>query len=333
MMHGLFTGRSLVRGAGIALFSSILVFQGMGCGKKDGNSSRDASPAGQVPSTRNAVDVQEGKGDTGSRHDRISVFVVPSSPGRSTPPSISMKSPPGQGAQVLGVQWLVNGSDASTGQTLPADRFRRGDKVQAIVKLRTAAGEKNLSTAEVVAINALPTVVGVRIEPDAPTNGATVRVIADGEDPDGDPVTFRYQWYVNDVTVPGGSDSMNLKNIRKGSWIHVAVTPNDGFGDGAWRYSPRHQVVNAPPVVKNPPPTEVPPSRLLKHTIVAEDPDGDPLTYVLEKSPPGLVMVGSTLSWQVPPEFLGRNAEIVVLVSDNDGGSTRVTYNLTVREK
>ena len=270
-------GRSVGKETVIALLSTLLVFTGIGCGKKDGNSSQVVLLPGQATSTGSTTDVQEGKGGTGSLADRFAVFVVPSSPSRSTPPSISVKSPPGQGAEVLGVQWLVNGTDAGRGQTLPADRFRRGDKIQAIVKLRAAAGEENLSTAEVVAINALPTVVGARIEPKAPTNGSTVRVIAEGEDPDGDPVTFTYKWYVNDVVVPGGSDSLMLNDVKKGSWIHVAVTSNDGTGDGAWRYSPRYQVVNAPPVVKNPPPTEIPSSRLLKYTIVAEDPDGDPL--------------------------------------------------------
>ena len=144
------------------------------------------------------------------------------------------------------MQWLVNGTDAGRGETLPADRYRRGDKIQATVKLRAAAGEENLSTAEVVAINALPTVVGARIEPKAPTNGSTVRVTAEGEDPDGDPVTFNYKWYVNDVVVSGDTDSLILKDVKRGSRIHVAVTPNDGFGDGAWRYSPRYQVQNAP---------------------------------------------------------------------------------------
>jgi hypothetical protein len=333
MRCGFNWGRSIGKETVIALLSSLLFLSGIGCGNKDENASRVAPMTGQDTSAGKTIDVQGRKAGTDSLPSRFAVFIAPSSPSRSVPPSISVKSPPGQGAEVLGVQWFVNGTDASREQTLSADRFRRGDKINAVVKLRTAAGEENLSTAEVVVVNALPTVVGARIEPKAPTNGGTVRVIAEGDDPDGDPVTFKYKWYVNDLLISGDTDSMILKDVKKGSWVHVAVTSNDGFGDGAWMYSPRYQVVNAPPVVKNPPPTEVPPSRLLKHTIVAEDPDGDPLTYVLEKSPPGVLLEGSTLTWQVPSEFIGKNAEITVLVSDNDAGSTRVTFNLTVREK
>jgi hypothetical protein len=332
MGYGVDFMRSIGKETAVLLLSSLLVISGTGCGKKDGDSSH-APPAGPVASTGGASDAKEGKGGAGSSADGYSASIVPSSPSRITLPSISVKLPPGKEAEVSEVQWLVNGTGVWKGQTLPADRFRRGDKIQAIVKIHTPPGERSYSTSEVVAINALPAVVLARIEPKAPTTGSMVRVIAEGRDPDGDPVAFGYKWFVDDAVVPGDADSFLLKGVKKGSWVHAAVASNDGFADGAWRYSSRHQVANAPPVVKNPPPSEVPPSRLLKHTIVAEDPDGDPLTYVLEKSPPGVALDGSTLTWQVPPDFLGKNALIVVLISDNDGGSTRVTFNLTIREK
>jgi len=228
----------------------------------------------------------------------FSVIVAPSSPSRIAPPSVSVKSPPGQGAEILSVKWLVNGAERESGRTLSPSGFLRGDRIQAIVKMRAGADEKILTTPEVVAVNALPAVTDVRIEPQAPTNGSTVRAVVQAQDPDGDPLSFKYQWFVDNVAVPGG-DSMALKGVKKGSWVHVAVIPNDGFADGAWKFSPRYQVVNAPPVVKSTSPTSIPPSRVLTHTIVAEDPDGDPLTYTLVKGPEGLTLSGATLTWKV----------------------------------
>jgi hypothetical protein len=210
--------------------------------------------------------------------------------------------------------------------------FERGDRLRAVVKLRAGGGESQITTPEAVAVNALPAVADVRIESQALITGSTVRAVVKAQDPDADTLTFKYKWYVDDLVVPGESDTLTLKGVKKGSWIHVAVTPNDGFSDGAWKYSSRHQVVNAPPVVKSQAPTTIPPSRVLTHAIVAEDPDGDPLTYALEKGPEGATLSGATLTWKVSDRDLGRTAELVIRISDDDGASTLLTMNLNPRK-
>jgi hypothetical protein len=322
--------------AAAAILAFCLTIAGTGCGKKEGTAPQGATPAvGEAASPaagradapaagRVEISVPDGGG--------FAVIVAPLSPSRIAPPSVSVKSPTGHGAEVLSIQWLVNGAERESGQTLAPSQFQRGDRIQAVVKLRAGGGEKLFTTPEVVAVNALPAVTDVRIEPQAPITGSTVRAVVKAQDPDGDPLTFKYKWYVDDLVVPGESDSLTLKGVKKGSWIHVAVTPNDGFSDGAWRYSPRHQVVNAPPVVKSQPPTTIPPSRVLTHTIVAEDPDGDPLTYTLVKGPEGLTLAGATLTWKISDRDLDRPAEIVIEISDNDGASTVLTMTLNPRK-
>ena len=256
------------------------------------------------------------------------VYVIPVSPSRNGPASISVMSPPGQGAEVLGVRWFVNGSERETGNALAPSQIAHGDRIRAVVRLRSGAEEMLLTTPEVVAGNALPLVTDVRLEPQAPTTGSTVRALATAQDPDGDPLTIRYRWYVDDAEVPGEGNSLTLKGIRKGSWVHVAATPNDGIADGAWKYSPIYQVVNAPPVVKSQAPTSMPLSRILTHAIVAEDPDGDPLTYTLVSGPSGCSLSGATLTWQVAESDLGKTSEIVVRIADDDGASTMLKLSL-----
>jgi hypothetical protein len=242
-----------------------------------------------------------------------------------------VKSPPKHGAEVLLVGWFVNGGERESGPLLSPSGFQRGDRIRANVKLRAEGGEKLLTTPEVVAVNALPAVTDVRIEPQAPTSGSTVRAVTQGQDADGDSLKFNYRWYVNDLPVAGESESLVLNGVKKGAWVHVSATPNDGFADGAWKESSRYQVVNALPVVKSPVPTTIPPSMMLRHTIVAEDPDGDPMRFTLSKGPPGMILKVSTIEWQVPESAIGTRVEVVVTITDGDGGQTVQTFAMTIQ--
>jgi len=326
---------AVTRGGGgwraAALFLAFcLVIPGTGCGKKEGQSPLGKRTVPDLPSGNAANETRQGS-VAGPSGGGVSVFVVPSSPSRIVPPSISVKSPPKQGAEVLHVRWFVNGGESESGPILSPIRFQRGDGIRANVKLRAGGEEILLETPEVIAVNALPVVTDVHLEPRAPTAGSSVRAIVQGQDADGDPLSYKYKWHVNDLPVAGEGESFLLKGARKGEWVHVSVTPNDGFADGAWKESSRYQVVNAPPVVKSPVPTSIPPSMMLRHTIVAEDPDGDPMTFTLTKGPPGMLLKGSTIEWQVPESAIGSRVDVVVTISDGDGAQTVQTFTMTIQ--
>jgi len=318
------------RGAAVLFLAFCLVLQGSGCGKKEGPSPQGASTVPVVPSGNAAGATRQRSTPVPSSGD-FSIFVAPSSPSRIAPPSVSVKAPPKYRSEVLLVRWFVNGEEQESGPLLSPSRFQRGDRIRADVKLRAGGEEMLLATPEVVAVNALPGVTDVRIEPRAPTHGSTVRAIVQARDPDGDPLTFKYRWYVDDLHVSGDGDSLPLTGVKKGSWVYVAATPNDGSADGAWRVSPRFQVVNSLPVVKSTIPKQMSPEGKFVYRISAEDADGDPLTYVLSKGPPGMLLEGSTLEWEVPKESIGANVETVVLILDNDGGQTEYKFSMTIQ--
>ena len=182
-----FSERDGRRAAAAALFLAFcLITSGAGCGKKEGQSPQGSPTVPGLPSGNAADETRQGSMPVPSSGG-FSVFVAPSFPSRIAPPSISVKSPPKQGAEVLLVRWFVNGREQESGPLLSPSGFQRGDRIRANVKLRAGGGEILLTTPEVVAVNALPAVTDVRIEPRAPISGSTVRAIVQARDPDGDP--------------------------------------------------------------------------------------------------------------------------------------------------
>jgi len=314
------------------LLALCLVIPAAGCGKKGGTSPPQAESdrSEEAASGTGGDGVSQGRVERGVQPGRdVSVVIVPSSPSRIAPPSVSVRTPPGLGSEIEKVTWVVNGIEQKDGNLLDPSQFQREDTIKAVVKLRTGVDELVLTTPEVKAGNALPAVSEVGIDPRAPTAGSTVRAVVDARDPDGDPLELKYEWYVDHALIPGNKETLSLNGFRRGSSVHVRVTPNDGFADGAWKYSSVYEIVNAPPVVKNEAPTTIPPSLVLTHTIVAEDPDGDMLSYTLEKGTGEMSLAGPTLTWKISKEDIGRAAEVVIRISDNHGGDTLLTMNLT----
>ncbi|MGB3399611.1 MAG: hypothetical protein WBA34_05515, partial [Candidatus Deferrimicrobiaceae bacterium] len=322
-------GHDTVRGIGFAIF---LLFLTAGCGRNDApvSPSQKASTEPVTASVSDGVSSGETASEPASqpagetaRAGRIDVRISPSFPSRVSPPLLLVEGMPWEkDREFREVVWLVNGNSYGGGDRIDPEWFRKGDRIGARGTVRVGKEEVSFETREVVAGNSPPEIGTVRLEPKAPTTGSKVKASATSSDPDDDPVTLKYQWFIDDREVPGEGEELTLAGVKKGSWVHVRVSTNDGAAEGSWKYSPKHQVVNSLPVVKSTLPAEVPPDRKFSYRIVAEDPDGDALTYDLVKSPPGMVLSGSTLEWDVPDEILGKMVEVVVNISDGDGGQT-----------
>jgi len=322
-----FCSATRTRASAIALLCLAFLLTGAACGKKeDGGRIADGSGVA-APASPSGKSAGQATG-AGGKHQ---VDLDPLIPCRVTPPGVTVRPSPGQVKEVTEVRWYVNGAEAEIGPRLSPSAFRRGDRILAAVTLRVNGVETLATTREVLAGNSPPAVTGVRMEPENPVSGGTVRVTSTGSDADGDAVKVHYEWYVDNVLAYGNDDKVVLKGVRRGSQVHVKAIPNDGIVDGAWMETPRCQVVNGLPIVKSQVPKEVPADGRFVYRIEAEDPDGDPLTYSLKKGPPGMALNGSTLEWQVPDVFHGRPVQIVVEISDGQGGSTVQNISMTIQ--
>lgn len=79
-----------------------------------------------------------------------------------------------------------------------------------------------------------PSVRVAMILPNPIVLGEPVRVHADGNDPDGDPVTFRQQWFVNGKPVSDETGTtLSSSMFVRGDRVSVEVVPLDGKTEGA----------------------------------------------------------------------------------------------------
>ncbi|MDO9118758.1 MAG: putative Ig domain-containing protein [Nitrospira sp.] len=135
-----------------------------------------------------------------------------------------------------------------------------------------------------VAGNAPPVMVLAKIlQTPIPLTGP-VGIQALAEDPEREPITYSYQWYVDDALVAGQTNpTFPAELLRRGQMISAEITPSDGKQKGKPVRTPAAQVGNTAPhitAVTLTPQTAQPGGKLTAE-VVATDPDHDrvDLTY------------------------------------------------------
>ena len=137
--------------------------------------------------------------------------------------------------------------------------------------------------------NSPPVIVSVNIFPEKPTKETELNLSIQSKDPDGDPITYQYQWIRNDEEIIGENQSTLKKgNFKKGDFIRVRVTPSDGKVNGAPFLSAPVKILNSPPVIQEVwiEPKVAYVTGRLKANVKSSDPDGDFIyhTYRWEKN-------------------------------------------------
>ena len=147
-----------------------------------------------------------------------------------------------------------------------------------------------------------------------------VAVKIDAEDPEREPISFHYRWYLDDVLLAGQTSStLPTEQLRRGQTVAVEITPADGTQKG-------ETFRTAPVVVGNTPPritsvmlsqqTNEPGGRV-EAQVEASDPDRDlvDLTYrwlkndvvITEGEEPFLMMTGLNPQDQIAVEVTAHD--------------------------
>jgi len=224
-------------------------------------------------------------------------------------------------------QWKKN-SLVIPGQTtykLLKKYFLRGDTITVIV---TSGG---IEEAASVAIgNSVPNVVSVPFSPEYIHAGVAITVKPIGYDPDGDEVGFRYVWSINGKELLGDSPVLSGNDFKRGDTVLLKVIPYDREGDGAPFLTMGMIIPNASPRIISVPIEEFL-GREYTYRVVAEDPDGDPLSYSFASAPQGMTIDAKTgvITWRIDDKPEGAYA-VEIVAQDPDGIKATQKYTLAV---
>ncbi len=160
-----------------------------------------------------------------------------------------------------------------------------------------------------------------RVMPDPLVLNGPVTVMVEAEDPEGQAVSLKHQWVVNDLRLTEQTGpSLSPDILKRGDRVAVEIVALDPRGLGSPFRTTEVQVANTPPVVTEivyePYPLRVN-QRLTAH-VKGEDVDGDDITYMFRWTMNNQV-VAEEESGSLNLTGYGRGDEIAVEITPHDG--------------
>jgi hypothetical protein len=278
---------------------------------------------------------RERRADGENREPRIvAVAISPPAPTPEDQISVALEATDADRDDLeIDVEWYVNGLLASSGPSLelgPAP-LRRGDEVYAVVRVDDGLAEATQETERITVANRPPRVTGLRVLPPEPTASDNLLAVAEGEDPDGDPVEWSFRWFKNDQPIgDAAGPALAAGSFRRADRIRVEATPRDEQATGFAVSSAALSVQNTPPRITSQPAYELKGTDRYEYTVTAEDPDGDePLRFELVQAPAGMKIdvVSGLVVWTIPREMRGSQT-VEISVTDPQGAAVRQRYQI-----
>ena len=230
----------------------------------------------------------------------------------------------------LRYQWIVNDSEIEKANSpvFQSDSLKRGDRIK--VRISVEGEDKTYISDEVIVANTPPQIQSARLVPANPQKGDNLKVEVKTVDEDNDAVSLLYEWFVNGKPSGKTSEAIAINElIKTGDKISVKITPTDRETNGT-SVTLFTTIANSPPNVS---PNISASFNGLIYTskVMADDAEGDPLTYTLREGPKGMTIDSKSgiITWEVKVEDKGEHT-IVVSVSDGHGGETIVPFTARI---
>lgn len=289
-----------------------------------------------TPSGRSVTEVVNAPERSGNRPPMIeAVRLVPEKPRQGDPidATIETSDPDGDGVR-LHLEWRVNGRlvEGNTRPRLRTGDFKKGDKIE----LRVVATDGLLETAPTIArtviANRPPRLQGIGFASNDARSGDPILASPVASDPDGDPLRFRYVWYVNGRKTTQRNEQFDTADLKRGDRVHVEVVADDRSDETKPVRSADVVILNNPPRIAGVPTPQNRDGEFV-YAFRASDADGDKiLRFRLAKAPHGMTIdaISGEARWRPDPSQVGSHP-IEVVVEDAFGDGSALRFDLTVQ--
>lgn len=291
--------------------------------------TKEASAPGPAPGPVQAPVAAEGPGDS-TAAIMVNAVILPPKPTPTTAMSIAYEAKDPEGKPLAPeFRWYIDGTLVQEGPSnlLRPGSYRKGSSVHAEVTVTDPNGvASTVITTPVEIAGDRPEITAVALGPDNAVAGTVLSAALSGTDLDGDPLQYRYQWRVNGnpAGAPGSESTFPTSALKKHDSINVLVAAADSAAGANPVVSNTIILQNRKPTITSTPPSELT-GGLYTYQVSANDPDGDTLTFRLDRYPAGMTIDASSglIRWELSKGvmYLGRNeVGATVTVSDGDGG-------------
>ena len=264
-----------------------------------------------------------------------SLFLNPSSPVPGTLVRVQVQTRPADSRVLtLSYVWRVDGRrvEEATGPTLRLAEDSRGTLVEVMVIARDGQRESRAVRASTRVGNRAPELRGVVIEPRRPVTADDGLIAsAEGYDPDGDVLRYRYQWFINDSPVEADGPLLPVGRVVRGDVVAVSAVASDGDSESATRRSRSVRVENVPPRIHGEP-GAIGSDGVFRYRPRVSDSDGDQFfTYELLQAPKGMKidLVDGRIEWRPSDSQAGAH-QVVLRVGDRNGDTATQVFRIDV---
>jgi hypothetical protein len=167
--------------------------------------------------------------------------------------------------------------------------------------------------------NNAPTIESVVLRPEAPQSGDRLTAIVAASDPDGDNLSYEFEWTVDGFELEATGAEVILSDVSKGAFIEVTVVARDRESRSE-SVTVETTIGNRPPVLQGvvlEPLGQVSVANDVKAVPRAFDPDGDEIEYRYIWRVDGEEL--SITDAVLPSSEFERGDEIVLEIIANDG--------------
>jgi hypothetical protein len=302
-----------------------------GCGDE-----KPTSTGASMDAPASASAVRKGGVNTAPR--LASVSLEPSHPQPGTLVQARAEASDADGDPVnVRFEWRADGrviAGAHEG-SLVVPQLRKGSELSVVAVASDGRAASEPATAKVRIDNQPPVVAKVRFEPaEAVKPGDIVIAVAEGDDPDGDELSFHYEWRVGDQVVGTDRERFDTAKLKRGDPLTVRVTASDGEDESAPVEGPNLVLGNSAPTIVSLPPATMNADGVFRYAVEVKDPDGDHnLRFRLAQAPEGAKVdpLLGEITWKPTVKQQGKHA-IEVAVSDGHGGETSQAFEVEVKE-